>query len=273
MALIMRCRNTNQELTCTWVELSASADNYRGELLGGLCCSLILKAATMPPGVYPQLPLLRHCDNMGVIKHGNAEFGDLRDKQVQADLICLMRSIDRTLPCPFRYEWILSHTDGKNKGACISTHMHKMNNRADALCKSALVDGIMANDYISSDFPFETIRVRAGTKKLTGSLRPFITSHHSRRVAKEVFGFGKRGKRLVNEDDFDLIFWDVIPLALKEFPSTFKDWLSKHVTGCCGVNRFLSKWEPGTTPTTAHPASATTKIFFILQRAWMRDEH
>jgi hypothetical protein len=66
-------------------------------------------------------------------------------------------------------------------------------------------------------------------------------------VAKEVFGFGVRGKRLVNEDDFDLIFWEIIPPALKEFPSTFKDWLSKHVTGCCGVNRFLSKWEPGVT--------------------------
>jgi hypothetical protein len=103
---------------------------------------------------------------MGVIKHGNAEFGNLRDKQVQSDLIRLMRSIDCTPPCPFRYERILSHTDGKNKGACISTHMHKMNKRADALCKSALVDGIMSNDYISSDFPFQTIQVWAGTTKL-----------------------------------------------------------------------------------------------------------
>jgi hypothetical protein len=98
-----------------------------------------------------------------------------------------------------------------------------MNIHADAMCKSALVEGIMENSYISSDFPFEMIRVRAGTKKLTGPLRPFITSHHSRRVAKEVFGFGIRGKRLVNEDDFDLIFWEIIPPALKEFPSTFKD--------------------------------------------------
>jgi hypothetical protein len=50
MALIMRCRNTDQELTCTWVELSASADNYRGELLGGLCCSLLLiKQPPCPP--------------------------------------------------------------------------------------------------------------------------------------------------------------------------------------------------------------------------------
>jgi hypothetical protein len=95
----------------------------------------------------------------------------------------------------------------------------------------------MSNSYISSDFPFETIQVRAGTKKLTGSLRPFITSHHSQQVAQEVFGFGKQGKRLTNEDDFNLIFWDGIPLALKEFPSTFKDWLSKHVGSCNGNGR------------------------------------
>jgi hypothetical protein len=76
---------------------------------------------------------------------------------------------------------------------------------------------------------------------------PFVTSHHSRRVAREVFGYGIRGKKLVSEECFDLIFWEIIPKALKEFPSSFKDWLSKHVTGCCGVNRFLSKWEPGVT--------------------------
>jgi hypothetical protein len=112
------------------------------------------------------------------------------------------------------------------------------------LAKSALIESIQENSYISSDFPFEIVRVRAGSKKLTGPLRPFVTSHHSRRVAREVFGYGIRGKKLVSEECFDLIFWEIIPKALKEFPSSFKDWLSKHVTGCCGVNRFLSKWEP-----------------------------
>jgi hypothetical protein len=51
----------------------------------------------------------------------------------------------------------------------------------------------------------------------------------------------------LNEEDFDLVYWDAIPKAIKEFPDTFRDWLSKHVTGCCGVNRFLSKWKEGVT--------------------------
>jgi hypothetical protein len=58
MALLMRCRLTGHELTCTWAEMSNSADNYRGELLGALCCSLILKAVTAAPAAYSPRKLL-----------------------------------------------------------------------------------------------------------------------------------------------------------------------------------------------------------------------
>jgi hypothetical protein len=248
MALLMRCRITGYELTCTWAEMSNSADNYRGELLGALCCSLLLKAATAAPVAYSPRKLLRHCDNMGVVKHGNAVYGSLKDGQAQADIIRLFRSIDNDLPVPFKYQWVESHTNDPRKRHVQRTHIHRHNDRVDNLAKSALIESVMENIFISSDFPFEIVRVRAGSKKLTGPLRPFVTSHHSRRVAREVFGYGIRGKKLVSEECFDLIlFWEIIPKALKEFPSSFKDWLSKHVTGCCGVNRFLSKWEPGVT--------------------------
>jgi hypothetical protein len=72
-------------------------------------------------------------------------------------------------------------------------------------------------------------------------------SDHTTVKISRLFGFGKRGKKLLNEEDFDLVYWEVIPCALKDFPDTFRDWLSKHVTGCCGVNRFLSKWKEGVT--------------------------
>ena len=55
MAILMQCLSSGNELTCTWSELSTSADNYRGELLGAVCCSLILRAASMVPAVYPSL--------------------------------------------------------------------------------------------------------------------------------------------------------------------------------------------------------------------------
>jgi hypothetical protein len=245
MALWMRCRLTQQSLKCSWVELSNSADNYRGELLGAVCCSLILKAAASAPAAYPRQPLERYCDNMGVVKHGNRLYSTLRDKQAQADLIRLIRSLDEALPFKCRYVWVESHTDSKYKRRRAISEKEAMNQVVDVDAKAALVDGILTNQFILSRFPFETIRIYAGAKKLTGPLRPFITSHHSKKVARKVYGWDPdRGKKLVSEEDFDLVFWEIIPRALKEFPSSFKDWLSKHVTGCCGVNRFLSKWDP-----------------------------
>ena len=127
------------------------------------------------------------------------------------------------------------------------SHVEKINNRCDSLAKTGLVEGLIHRDFISNDFPYETVRIMAGSKKLSGPLRPFIKSHYGKQVAKQVFGHGKRGKKLLSDEDFDWVMWELISRALKKkYPSSFSDWLSKHVTGCCGVNRFLSKWQPGT---------------------------
>jgi len=67
-----------------------------------------------------------------------------------------------------------------------------MNQVVDVDAKAALVDGILTNQFILSRFPFETIRIYAGAKKLTGPLRPFITSHHSKKVARKVYGWESR---------------------------------------------------------------------------------
>ena len=245
MALIMRCRITGYQLTCTWTELSNSADNYRAELLGAVCCSLILKAASMVPAVYPHSPLLRHCDNMGVVKHGNRIYSSLKDNQSQADLIRLFTTIDQDLPFPCQYVWVESHTDSKMYRKRNQSRIEKLNTTVDYMAKDALLDGITSRSFISNLFPFETVRVFAGHNKLTGPLRPFISNHSSRRIAKKVFGYtSKRGMKLIDEDDFDFVYWDVFPRVLKDFPSTFCDWLTKHVTGMCGVNSHLSKWDP-----------------------------
>ena len=178
-------------------------------------------------------------------KHGNRIYPALKDKQAQADVIRLFTTIDGQLPFKSKYAWVQSHTDGKNARRRPLLAIERDNNRVDALAKAALVEGIMSRNFISNLFPFKTLCVMTGNQKLTGPIRPFILAHHGRRVAKKVFGFGVRGKKLVNEEDFDYVYWDVFPKALQKFPSTFRDWLSKHVTGCCGVNRFLSKWKQG----------------------------
>lgn len=233
MALIMKCLITNQEITCVWVELSNSADNYRAKLLSALCCSLILKAASMTPAVYRRTSLHWHCDNMGVVKHGNNLYPMLKDKQSQSYIIRLFQCIKKSLPFPHSYAWVQSHTDDKKKRMRVKTEKMRLNDRCDALCKICLVDGLMSRMFISSNFLFETIQIKAGGKKLTGPLRPFIKNHHGTRISRQVFGHGEHFKKLIYEDNFDLIYWKIIPKALKGFSSTFHNWLSKHVTGCC----------------------------------------
>ena len=74
-AFTLRCRATKKKLECTWVERSPDASNYRGELLGALGYTLVMKAVceedrdfSVDPLTLPQGKAF--CDNMGVVKHG-----------------------------------------------------------------------------------------------------------------------------------------------------------------------------------------------------------
>jgi len=78
------------QATGTLVEKSDSADNYRAEALGLAAGLLVIKAATERQFRY--LNLVAHCNNMGIVKHGNASDKPCLEKQVQADLIILSRN-------------------------------------------------------------------------------------------------------------------------------------------------------------------------------------
>jgi hypothetical protein len=176
---------------------------------------------------------------MGVVKHGNTPYLPLKDKQSHSDVVRLFKQLERELPFPRVYEWVEGHVDAC-KG-CLLTLRERLNVRCDALAKEALMNALFSGSFISSNFPFETIRVKLGPKKVTRSPRPSILHHSSRRIAKQVFGFGPRGSKILTEEQFKLIYWEVFPRVL----SSFRDWLSKTVTGCCGINHFLSYWKMG----------------------------
>ena len=46
---------------------------------------------------------------MGIANHGKAADNAIPEKQVQADLIALMKKVMRELPCEFDYEHIYGH--------------------------------------------------------------------------------------------------------------------------------------------------------------------
>jgi hypothetical protein len=96
--VIIYCRQTKHWLKVSVAERSDAASNYRGELLGSILSLLILRAAS--EGLDPPRPLVvLHCDNCGVITHGNTPLTSLSDKQQQADLIRLMKFLSASNKC------------------------------------------------------------------------------------------------------------------------------------------------------------------------------
>ena len=52
-------------------------------------------------------------------------------------------------------------------------------------------------------------------------------------------------KRTVNQSDFDLIYWKGMDgVTRKRSPKMFRVFITKHVTGTCGINAHLSKTYP-----------------------------
>ena len=135
--------------------------------------------------------------------------------------------------------YVQSHQDTGGRSYFDLTLAEKLNCRCDALAKDALINAIATGNYISSDFPFEDVRIYVNGEKLIRSARKTFHDHHSYDMAKAAF----ERKRLISPEDFDLVYWDGMPKVLEQFPREFRTWLSKHVAECCGVNRFLSKWD------------------------------
>jgi hypothetical protein len=87
-AFILHCTATGKEIKGCFCDDSPNGDNYRGELLGGLGPLLLLKvafstsaASRMDQATIQLSSQSLHCDNKGVINHGNNPTATLRSEQ------------------------------------------------------------------------------------------------------------------------------------------------------------------------------------------------
>ena len=121
-------------------EVSDAASNYRGELLGAVMVLLVLCAAgagIVDAGVIAAL----HCDNLGVVNHRNRVLMSSTQKQVQADLLRLIKYLVATNPGNARWEWGESHAV-ENRGWAGSSLPEQLNDMADKLANEMLVAAI-----------------------------------------------------------------------------------------------------------------------------------
>ena len=169
------CKNTQHKAKGTVVEKSDQADNYRGEILGGLMIQLVLKAAAQTSHSCYE-PVQVDCDNIGVVRHGNSASKKLKAKQSQADVLRSLKQLITSQVFDTIYEWVASHQDDKKKWKDL-TLRERMNVIVDKLAKLALITGIVDQEFINSDFPFEQLRLRVGGKKITGSIKTAVSNH------------------------------------------------------------------------------------------------
>jgi hypothetical protein len=243
-AFILHCLATGKEIKGCFCDDSPNGDNYRGELLGGLGPLLLLKAAfstSTATGVDQATIQLSsqslYCDNKGVISHGNEPTAILRSKQPQADLIRLLKSYTRELPC--KITWI--HVKGQANDQIPFEELslpQQLNVRCDEIAKIKLIDAIADGSFIDPVFPFKDITVTISNTKVRSSIKTAIYKHWGAREAKILFS--RRDKVL--RSAFDIIYWDCMGKVMDNFPQTFQGWVTRHISDFNGCNRYQSRW-------------------------------
>jgi len=235
-AYMLYCTDTGNQAKGTVVEWSDSADNYRGEILGGIMAQLVLRAASRVLGHdYPVTAV--DCDNQGVVIHGNSPTRSLKEKQPQADVLGVFKRLVMEQPFQVNYCWVQSHTDRAKKWAQCSLK-ERVNQKVDRLCRAALIDGVSSGEFIESIFPFEQVRVYAGDTKVTGSLRSAFERHWGFHAAREHY----HNLGLIARGDFNLVWWDGMERVMRYYTKMFCVFVTKQVSGCAGTNHELAKW-------------------------------
>ena len=238
---VLSCSRSGMQATGTLVEYNDSANNYRAEALGAAAGLLVIKAAT--ERCFNYLDVVAHCDNMGIVKHGNSPGTPCPEKQVHADLIILIKKLIQGLPCRLEYKHVFGHLDEILRWDQLSL-VQKLNVLCDSLAKRALMAAIVNRDFIDSGFPFEDIVMMCGPSKVVSSPVKGIYQWWGYRVARDFF----HSKKIIDKTHFDLIHWEGMGAAMKSFPVMFRRWITKHVSGFCGCNEHLAHYVPDLSP-------------------------
>eukprot|EP00956_Cyclotella_meneghiniana_P036730 scaffold129731_cov22-Cyclotella_meneghiniana.AAC.1 len=94
---------------------------------------------------------------------------------------------------------------------------------------------------MSPTFPDEDIVVAVDSLKAArSSIKSSIYKHWGKVTARDLFS--RRYK--ICPDAFDLVYWDCMGKVMCDFPKTFQDWVTRHISDFNGCNRYLSRFTP-----------------------------
>ena len=240
-AVVIRCKWTGKMATCAWTERTndKTANNYRGEILGGIVAQLLLRAAMEGHRIPSEARVRCGCDNMGVVGHGKEFWRPLQEKQTQADVLRVLKKLISTAPVRPELFHVYGHQDRYLRLDQLDEDA-ETNRLADDLVDENLVRSVADEKYIKGVLPFDDVRLSVGAKRVTGSPTEAIVNFWGSKVARDLF----HSRKIIHRRVFNMVYWDGVEAAMKEFPELFRVWVTKQVSHFCGTNRQLSKIDP-----------------------------
>ena len=107
-AFIIYCTRTKLTSKGTRVEKCADANNYYAEILGGIVVQLILLEASQKLlGPYHTTSI--DCSNWGLAQYRNTPSVFLKEKQLQEDVLWILKHIIGKHYFVVDYQWVPSH--------------------------------------------------------------------------------------------------------------------------------------------------------------------
>ena len=161
---------------------------------------LILRAAMANEDTATRAKQVILCDNRGIISHGNSPLQSLPEKQMQSDLIRLMKLLSSTGTFQPKWEWVEGHAV-EQKGWSNCTLAERLNHQADILAKESLVSAIAEGSLMEGDFPFEPTRFKLSGTRVCSSPRQLLEKDWGYRTARTLYA----EKNLVQKEDFHLV--------------------------------------------------------------------
>ena len=132
----MTCRQSGRKISGTLVEVSPSADSYRGEMLGMLAIRLFLLAVEEYYGVITVDNKIC-CDNKGALFTFEKKSKRVPSGKANTDILRVLRTINSRTKSNFVQRHVKAHQDEVKKWRML-TFEEKLNFNCDKLAKEAI---------------------------------------------------------------------------------------------------------------------------------------
>lgn len=230
---------TNCSGVCQAAGIRKDSNAYRGELQG-IHAALLGILALCKFHEITSGSVRLGCDCETAIKKSEPQWLRVPQKTKHADIIRAIRRLVKEIPVKVNFEHVDGHQDRQKKMEQLGA-MEQLNVLMDSRAKQH-VEAIL--DMEERPSPDQRILMEGWQCWVQGIK---ITSDPGPAIRKLIFGrelkahLIKKGR--LTSEGFELIDWEAIGDASKNLPALYRLWVTKHVSGFCGVGKMMKLWK------------------------------